>query len=327
MRIAIIFGGSTVKYKESLVSACALIKNIDTQKHQLVLIGVSPTGDWFHYQGKLSKIEEDTWCNSVNCKPMTVSLEHRGQNILVMEDGGIRKIRVDVVFPVLYNKAREDGSIQGMFALAGIPVVGSGILSSSLSKDKYRAHALANAAGVIVPHSFVFEKDMDMEIAMVQAEQLGYPLFVKPLRSSTSMGNTKVIERDNLVSAIKMALCWDEKIIIEECILGMDVGCSILGKGHELVAGEVEEKLAHTYVPIRVSEAIAEKIQFTAKTVYKALGCRGFARVDFFFSHAEEIVFHKLSTTPGFMEKDPFFQMLKGIGLSPKEAVEMILEI
>lgn len=340
-QIAILFGGCSPEYSVSLQSAYSVITHIDRKKYTPVLIGISNAGDWFKYDGEIEKISADTWCNEKDCIPVVVSPNRTVHGILTIENGKIKETHIDVAFPVLHGKNGEDGTVQGLFELAGIPVVGCGVLSSALCMDKDRAHKLVQAAGVSVPQSFVLQNDMDAEIALMQAEKIGYPLFVKPVGAGSSYGITKVTERNQLPTALKLAFSYDNKVIIEECISGFEVGCAVL-ENDGFMVGEVDEielekgffdftekytlKTSSIHVPARISAEKAAKIKETAKLIYKTLDCRGFARVDMFLDDTGRIVFNEVNTIPGFTTHSRFPNMMKAVHISFEQIISIAID-
>ena len=310
-RIAILFGGCSPEYGVSLQSACSVITHLDREKYEPVLIGISNAGDWFQYVGEIEKIPADTWCNEEDC------------------------------IPVLHGKNGEDGTVQGMFELAGIPVVGCGVLSSALCMDKDRAHKLVQAAGISVPQSFVLQSGGDAETAIRQAERIGYPLFVKPVGAGSSYGITKVTGRNQLPEALKLAFSYNSTVIVEECISGFEVGCAVL-ENDGFVVGEVDEielekgffdftekytlKTSSIHVPARISAEKAGEIKETAKLIFKTLDCRGFARVDMFLDDTGRIVFNEVNTIPGFTTHSRFPNMMKAAGISLEQVISMAVD-
>lgn len=342
INVAVLFGGCSSEYGVSLESAHSVITHIDQSRFIPVLIGISQKGDWFHYTGEAKKIAEDTWCNPTDCTPAVVSLDRGAHELLVLRDGGIERVTLDAAFPVLHGKNGEDGTVQGVFELAGIPLVGCGVLASALCMDKGRAHQLAHAAGVTVPASVVLTKQMDAGDALEQAEEIGYPLFVKPVKAGSSYGITKVSERGELPGAIKLAFAYDDQIILEETISGFEVGCAILGND-TLSVGELDEielsggffnftekytlKTSAIHVPARIPKAKAEKLKRTAQVIYRALGCRGFARVDMFLDADGRIVFNEVNTIPGFTAHSRYPNMMKAAGMSFEQVVSAVIEL
>lgn len=340
-KIAVLFGGCSPEYGVSLQSAAAVIRHMDRKKYEPVPVGITHTGDWFYYGGGPERIEEDTWCRAEGCIPVTISLNRREKCLLLVGETGVERMKIDAVFPVLHGKNGEDGTVQGMFELAGIPVAGCGVLSSALCMDKDRAHRLAKEAGVRVPLSVVYGRNTDMGIILGGAKQTGYPLFVKPVKAGSSYGITKVSDRAGLAAAVELAFAYDERVIIEECISGFEVGCAILGT-EELTVGEVDEielsegffdftekytlRTSAIHVPARISPETAARIKETAKTIYRALDCRGFARVDMFLSDEGKIVFNEVNTIPGFTAHSRFPNMMKAAGLSFEQIISAVLE-
>lgn len=340
-RIAILFGGCSPEYGVSLQSAYSVITHLDREKYEPVLIGISNAGDWFQYVGEIEKIPADTWCNEEDCIPVVVSSNRTVHGIVTIKNGKIRETHIDAVFPVLHGKNGEDGTVQGMFELAGIPVVGCGVLSSALCMDKDRAHKLVQAAGISVPQSFVLQSGGDAETAIRQAERIGYPLFVKPVGAGSSYGITKVTGRNQLPEALKLAFSYDSTVIVEECISGFEVGCAVL-ENDGFVVGEVDEielekgffdftekytlKTSSIHVPARISAEKAGEIKETAKLIFKTLDCRGFARVDMFLDDTGRIVFNEVNTIPGFTTHSRFPNMMKAAGISLEQVISMAVD-
>ena len=340
-RIAILFGGCSPEYGVSLQSAYSVITHLDREKYEPVLIGISNAGDWFQYVGEIEKIPADTWCNEEDCIPVVVSPNRTVHGIVTIKNGKIRETHIDAVFPVLHGKNGEDGTVQGMFELAGIPVVGCGVLSSALCMDKDRAHKLVQAAGISVPQSFVLQSGGDAETAIRQAERIGYPLFVKPVGAGSSYGITKVTGRNQLPEALKLAFSYDNTVIVEECISGFEVGCAVL-ENDGFVVGEVDEielekgffdftekytlKTSSIHVPARISAEKAGEIKETAKLIFKTLDCRGFARVDMFLDDTGRIVFNEVNTIPGFTTHSRFPNMMKAAGISLEQVISMAVD-
>jgi len=341
-KIAIIFGGCSTEYEVSLQSAFSVIMHIDRTKYEPVLLGITRTGEWYIYDGILEKISNNTWQNPKDCTRAIISPDRETKGVLVFDKGETRTIRLDAAMPVLHGKNGEDGTIQGLLELAGIPVIGCGAMSSALCMDKDRAHKLANAAGVCVPRSFILNSEEDTALMTPQADKLGYPLFVKPVKSGSSIGITKVFNKNELTEAVKLAFEHDDTVIIEETIAGFEVGCAILGND-ELTVGEVDEielaegffnysekytlETSAIHVPARIPERKAEEIKEISKIIYRALGCSGFARVDMFLTPSGEIIFNEINTIPGFTMHSRYPSMLKAIGMTFEQIVDEIIKL
>lgn len=345
MNIVILFGGCSSEYGVSLQSANGVLRHIDRSRFTPIPVGISPAGDWYYFSGDLAKIACDDWFNAADCALAALSANRSDRALLVFRKSGVERIAVDAVFPVLHGKNGEDGTIQGLCELAGLPLVGCGTLASALCMDKDRAHKLVSLAGIRVPRSFTLERGYDADQAMAQAEAIGYPLFIKPVRAGSSHGITRVTERGGLLGAVRDALRYDNRVIAEEGILGFEVGCAVMGN-EALITGELDEIAlaggffdftekyqlisAKIHVPARVEPRVAEALKDAAKTVYRALDCRGFARVDMFLTPSGEIVFNEVNTIPGFTPHSRFPGMMRaaGIGFSQviTKAVELAME-
>lgn len=340
-KIAVIFGGNSTEYEVSLQSASSVLENIDTNKFDIIPIGITRNGEWYHYTGEKEKISNNSWFeNSKNLCPVVVSQNRSLKGFLELVADKYRMIEVDLVFPVLHGKNGEDGTLQGLFELAGIPVIGCDMLSSALCMDKDRAHKLVRLAGISVPKSVTFKR-FSKEMALKEIEaNLSYPLFVKPVRAGSSFGITKVTKKQDLDTAIELAFEHDSEAIVEETIDGFEVGCAVLGID-ELTVGRVDEielstgffnfaekytlKSSKIYMPARIEAEAERRIQNAAITIYKALGCSGFARVDMFYTPSGEIVFNEVNTIPGFTTHSRYPNMMKGIGLSFGQMLDKLI--
>ena len=342
LNIAIIFGGLSSEHEVSLQSAYSVIENLNREKFNPILVGITPEGEWFRFKGDIRKIANGTWCNPSDCVRALISPDHEMHGLLEIERDSIHGVFLDAALPVMHGKNGEDGTIQGLLALAGIPIIGCGILSSALCMDKDRAHKLAQLAGVSVPRSFVLTDRADKEAALDYAEILGYPIYIKPVKAGSSFGITRVTQEKDLPAAIDRAFEYDNEVIMEENITGFEVGCAIMGnKG--LITGEIDEielsdgffdftekyhlTTSKIHVPARLAEKKADEIKTTAKVIYKALGCRGFARVDMFLTPSGEIVFNEVNTIPGFTSHSRFPNMMKAVGWSFSEVITAIINL
>ena len=309
-KIAILFGGHSTEYEVSLESAHAVITHIDKEKNELYLIGIDRhTGQWYWYRNDPEKIRNDSWNNREDCIPAAVS---------------------------------TDRIVQGVLELAGIPVIGCGLLSSALCMDKELAHRIVSAAGIRVAESITVKPGYNPQKLSVQAERLGYPLFVKPVRAGSSFGITKVARAEELLPAVENAFAHDSEVILEEMIRGFEVGCAVLGN-EEPVVGEVDEielsdgffdyeekytlKTSEIHVTARISPDVAEKIKEAALVIYRALKCSDFARVDLFLTPEGDIVFNEVNTIPGFTAHSRYPGMLKAAGMSFEEIIDRILAL
>ena len=338
--IAVIFGGNSTEYQVSLQSAFSVLENMNTEKYEIIPIGITRQGDWYHYKGSLEKIKSNTWADDTgNLTEVVISQSRTAGGMIELSQEGNKVTRLDLAFPVLHGKNGEDGTVQGVFELAGIPVVGCNTLSSALCMDKDMAHRLVHEAGISVPGSITLDQSKMWELAKITRD-LNYPLFVKPVRAGSSFGITKIYQETELEKAVRLAFEHDDKVIIEENIDGFEVGCAVLGR-EELIVGRVDEiqltdgffdytekytlQTSRIYMPARIDGECEKRVQETAKAIYRALGCSGFARVDMFLKPTGEIVFNEVNTIPGFTSHSRYPNMMKGIGLSFAEMLDKLI--
>jgi D-alanine---D-serine ligase len=342
-KIAILFGGCSTEYPISLQSASSIISNLDSDRYEKILIGITREGSWFRYYGTVDQIQSDTWyTQSELCIPVMISPDRKLHGIIELQTGGFKTTKLDAVFPVLHGKNGEDGTVQGLLELSGIPLIGCGTLSSAICMDKDRAHRLVALAGILTPGAIVLTEPTSTEELYRRTEHIKYPLFVKPVKAGSSFGITKVLDANDLPDAVHVAFEHDNEVIIEETIEGFEVGCAVLGN-QDLMIGEVDEielsdgffdftekytlKSSKIHMPARIDITTANRIKEAAAIIYKTLGCRGFARVDMFLTPDKKIVFNEVNTIPGFTSHSRYPNMMKGIGLSYSEILDKLIEL
>ncbi len=340
IRIAVIFGGNSTEYEISLQSAFSVLDNLDPEKYDVIPLGITREGDWYRYYGSYDRLPENTWMNDPELlTPVVISHSRSSKGIIELGEGGNVLTEIDLALPVLHGKNGEDGTVQGLFELAGITIVGCNALSSAICMDKDRAHKLAELAGIEVPKAVMINK-FEKENAPELTSELNYPLFVKPVRAGSSFGITKIFRPEELVSAVNFAFEHDDEVIIEENIDGFEVGCAVMGID-DLTVGRVDEiELSHgffdftekynlitsnIYMPARIDPETEKRIQESAKVIYKALACSGFARVDMFLTPDKRIVFNEVNTIPGFTSHSRYPNMMKGIGLTFDKMLDKLI--
>lgn len=341
-RILVLFGGCSSEYEVSLQSACAVLSHLDQGKYRPLAVGITREGRWLYYTGEVDRLSAGSWQDSPDCVPCALRLD-RGAAALLLPAGGA--LRFDAAFPVFHGKNGEDGTVQGLLELAGVPVIGCGVLSSALCMDKVRAHRLAEEAGVRSPRGRVFTAGAAEEGWTATAEALGYPLFVKPVRAGSSFGVSRVEGPDALAAAVEAAFRHDSRILLEEAVPGFEVGCAVLGNPGEtpLAVGAVDEielsrgffdfeekytlRTSAIHCPARIPPERAREIQECARAVYTALDCRVFARVDFFLTPEGEIVFNEVNTIPGFTTHSRYPSMMKAVGLDFSALLDRMVEL
>lgn len=339
--IAVLFGGCSPEYSVSLQSSYAVLSNLRKDKYDIFPLGITRNGQWFHFTGEYDQIATDTWAEDLaHLTPVVLSQDRNLHGVLVFSAQQPQPLRLDYALPILHGKNGEDGTLQGLLELAGIPVIGCGTLASALCMDKDRAHKLASLAGVAVPASLVQNKGEDPQAALAFARQTGYPLFVKPVKAGSSYGISQIHQEGELLPALDLAFQYDDQVILEETIPGFEVGCAVIGT-RDLIVGEIDEielsggffdftekytlKTSAIHVPARVPAETAQRVKETAKVIYRALGCTDFARVDMFLTPDGRIVFNEVNTIPGFTEHSRFPGMMKAAGYTFPEILDTIL--
>lgn len=344
-KIAVLFGGKSTEYDVSLTSASAVLRAMDAEKYDIFPIGISREGAWFYYQGEISDIADDTWQNDkCNLFPVLLNLSPTKKGFLCLGTSKVPNffLPIDFAFPILHGKNGEDGTVQGAFEAAQIPVIGCGTLSSALCMDKDRSHRLAELAGIKTPRAVSFTKKTYKEALREIRQTLSYPLFVKPVRSGSSIGISKIAIEAELEPALLHAFLYDSEVIVEEEITGCEVGCAVMGTD-ELTIGRVDEieissgffdyhekytlETSDIHMPARIDAATEERIKETAAKIYRVLHCSGFARVDMFLTTDGEIVFNEVNTIPGMTSHSRFPNMMQGIGLNFAQMIDKLIAL
>ena len=339
--ILVLFGGCSTEYGVSLQSAHGILSHMDRGRYTPLPVGITREGRWLWYPGSPEHLADGTWQDRPECVPCTLSLDRGQGHLLALDESGASRI-FDAAFPVLHGKNGEDGTIQGLLELTGIPLIGCGALSSALCMDKDRAHKLVSCTGIRVPKSMLFRRGASPDAVAAAAEELGYPLFVKPVRSGSSYGVSRITASSQLPGAVQIAFAHDREILLEEAVPGFEVGCAVLGN-EALTVGAVDEialsggffdfaekytlKTSAIHCPARISPQQAARIQEAAKVIYRALDCRVFARVDLFLTPQGDIVFNEVNTIPGFTVHSRYPNMMRAAGWNFTTLVTRILEL
>ncbi|MFE3250320.1 D-alanine--(R)-lactate ligase [Streptomyces sp. NPDC059209] len=335
LKVGIIFGGRSEEHLISIKSAQEVAKNIDVEKYEPFYIGITKNGAW-----KLCDSPGAEWEDGGMHRPVVLAPDSGVRGLLVLDQGKYETISLDVVLPVLHGKQGEDGAVQGLLELSGIPYVGCDVQSSALCMDKSLAYVVAGDAGIATPEFRTVTANEDID-----PDRLVYPVFVKPARSGSSFGVSKVSGREELSSALETARRYDSKVLIEEAVVGEEVGCAILGSGLDLTAGEVDRiALSHGFfrihqedepergsdnsaavVPADIPTESRSLVQETAKAIYRALGCRGLARVDMFLAGDGRVVLNEVNTFPGMTSYSRYPRMMAAAGLPLAEVIDRLL--
>ena len=336
VRLGVLFGGCSEEHPVSVKSAQEVAANLDTDKYEPFYIGITQRGAW-----RLCDGPNPNWENGTS-RPAVLSPDRGVRGLLVLEPGGHQTIGLDLVLPVLHGKLGEDGAIQGLLELSGIPYVGCDVQSSALCMDKSLAYVVARSAGVATPDFWTF-----VASERIDPDQFTYPVVVKPARSGSSFGVTKVSGKEELPSAVEAARRYDSKVLIEEVVVASEVGCAILGERYGLVAGEVDQislsqgifrihqesepergsENSTVTVPADIPAESRSLVQETAKTLYRALGCRGLARVDLFLKEDGTVVLNEVNTFPGLTTYSRYPRMMAAAGLPLAEVIDRAVSL
>lgn len=332
--VAIIFGGASEEHDISVKSAREVAGNVNRAKYDPVFVGITRTGEW-----RLCDAPGPDW-ETGGCRPVTLSPDRAVHGLLVEEGDRRETLRIDVALPVLHGRFGEDGAIQGLLELSGIPYAGCDIQSSALAMDKSLTYLVVRSAGVATPDFWTLTAD-----GHVDPVRVSYPVFVKPARSGSSFGVTRVDRKEELPSAVDAAREFDSKVLIESAVAGVEVGCAVLETDAGLIVGEVDQiRLSHGFfrihqesepevrsenstivVPADVPPEIRRRVQQTARTIFRALGCRGLARVDMFLKDDGEIVLNEVNTFPGMTSYSRYPRMMAAAGIPLAEVIERVL--
>ena len=335
-RIGIIFGGCSEEHPISIKSAREISTSLDLDKYQPFYLYITHRGGWYLSENLDADGEYGTG------RPAMLAPDRSVHGIVVRDQGRYETIRLDVVLPVLHGRLGEDGAIQGLLELSGIPYVGCDVQSSALCMDKALAYVVVSSAGIATPKFWTFTAD-----DKVDPDQLSFPVFVKPARSGSSFGVNKVTREAELHTAVEEARRYDGKVLIEEAVEGREVGCAVLGDGPDLITGEVDRiALSHGFfrihqenrpeegsdnatpiVPADISAHERSLVRSTAKAIYRSLGCRGLARVDMFLTDNGTVILNEVNTLPGMTSYSRYPRMMAAAGLPLSDVIDRVVSL
>jgi D-alanine-D-alanine ligase len=332
VRVAIICGGKSSEHEISCISANGILDAIDRSKFEPVLIGITKSGKWL-------LLPDDTTFITLNGALPTVP--ESGIEVSITSQGlfsGGKNLAIDVAFPILHGTYGEDGTIQGLFEMIELRYVGSGVLASAVSMDKSYAKPIFAAAGLkVAPGTVVTSTNFELP------SNLKFPLFVKPARSGSSHGTTKVKQSSDLKAAVEAALAFDSKVIIEQAVHGKEIGCAVLqSQGKTIVSpvGEIVISSKYEFYDFQAKylddsmqlvfpdlpAGVEEKIQSAALTAFNAAGCEGLARVDFFYSTSGDVVINEINTMPGFTPLSVYPKLIEKSGIDYQGLITTLIQ-
>jgi D-alanine--(R)-lactate ligase len=336
LKIGIIFGGCSEEHPVSVKSAREVARNLDVGKYEPFYLGITQSGDWRLCDGPDVDWEKGAY------RPAVLSPDRSVRGLVVLDQGRYETITLDVVLPVLHGKLGEDGAIQGLLELSGIPYIGCDIQSSALCMDKSLTYLVAASAGIPTPNYWTVATGENID-----PDRITYPVFVKPARSGSSFGVTKVSRKEDLLNAVETARLYDSKVLIEEEVVGSEIGCAILGSENDLIAGQVDHiALSHGFfrihqedrpetgsdnsvaiVPADIPEQSRSLVVEKAKAVYRALGCRGLSRVDMFLKEDGEVVLNEVNTFPGMTSYSRYPRMMAATDLPLTDVIDRLVSL
>ncbi len=347
LNVCVLFGGISPEHEVSLRSAESVLNNMDPEKYNIFPVGITKEGDWILYGGKdYSMLPSMQWQDCPNNRRATIS-PVRGQGLLTFEGDCVVRELIDVVFPVLHGENGEDGAMQGLLQLAGIPYVGPHVSASAVAMDKTLTKLVIDSAGV-TQAAWLLVRNSDLQNHMVEMlskveEKFSYPVFVKPAGTGSSVGVSKASNRDELRDALLQAGIYDEKILVEEFIDGREVEVAVMGNSSPVasVVGEIDSgaefydydakyitDTSVAYIPARISEEVAEELREQAVKVYTAIGCQGLSRVDFFVTReGDRVVFNEINTLPGFTSISMYPKLFAASGIAYNELIDQLLQL
>lgn len=340
--IVVLFGGQSPEHEVSLKSATTIIQNIDKEKYNIYPIGITKEGKWLLYQGKIEGIVENKWIKKGI--PAIISPDATHGGIVILRDEPLF-INIDVVFPVLHGSNGEDGTVQGLFQIAQIPYVGCGVLSSAVSMDKAVTKIIADAYHIPQAKYVIVRAhqlgQMDKLVEKIEAV-FPYPYFIKPANTGSSVGISKATNKEELIKGLHLAISYDEKILVEETIVGREVETAALGNADvkisgvgEIIAGaefydydaKYNNAQSQTVVNADLPDNIKEEIRTYAKRIFKAVEGKGLARIDFFVTADNKIIFNEINTLPGFTSISMYPMLWEDQGIETPELVEKLINL
>lgn len=345
IKIAVLFGGQSSEHEVSCVSAANVIRNIDDDRYDTVLVGITKDGRWL-MADSTEDIESGRWKESQVTVILSPDRSHGG--LLAIRDGICENIPVDVVFPVLHGLYGEDGTVQGILELAGIPYVGCGVVASAVSMDKLFTKIIVDSIGGIRQARYVAVRKHELDDMAACVDRIEsvhkYPVFIKPSNAGSSKGVSRAANREELEKGLILAASHDEKILIEETIVGREIECAVFGGrapeasgvGEILAAGEAEfydydakynNADSKTVVEPVLPDGKEEEIRKDALAIYKAVDGFGLARVDFFLEKdTNEVVFNELNTMPGFTSISMYPMLWEARGVDKRALIDKLIQ-
>ena len=344
IKAAVIFGGTSKEYKLSLASAAEVIRNIPEDKYEVICIGITRKGRWLFYPGDVDAIASGEWELNPDCTSAIISPDPLHRGIITIENGETSVKKIDVVFPVLIGRKSGDGSLQGLLNMSGIPYVGCGLLASASCMDKSHTHMVLDDYGIkTAKWELITQREINSidERCTEIAAEMGFPLIVKPANSGSSVGASIAEDADSLAAAVKLAFLNDNKVIVEKYVSGRKLEAAVFGYDNPFSSyiGEILS-VDKVYDPTEVNKSsgddlvipadlpmeLMNDIRAVAVKAFKALGCKGMARIDFFLTDDGELLLNKVGTTPGLRKNSVYPKLMEHLGMSRPYLMDKLME-
>lgn len=343
-RIAVVFGGRSNEYTVSLRSCESLLNNLDPNRFEVLKVGITREGSWLLTDATPAEIRADGW--QEKGVPAVISPDAQHQGLLVLKEDGWKLIGLDCIFPAVHGQNCEDGNLQGLLTLSGIPYVGCHTASSAICFDKEFTHIVAEAAGIpMAKYMAVRRRELldngEDSLEAQLAAHIGYPMFIKPCNSGSSVGVSRAESKEQLLIALSEAFAHDDKVVVEEMIRGFEVECAVLGNDTTIapVVGQVisadgfydfdakyVNSTAEIVIPARISEEQSQAVRKMAIEIFRMLDCKGYARVDFFVTD-KGVVFNEINNLPGFTSISMYPQMMIYSGIPYTELLSKLIDL
>lgn len=346
LRVGIIFGGRSAEHEVSLQSAKNIVDALDRSRFEPVLIGFDKQGHWHLNDPSNFLLNQEN--------PALIALNQSNRELAVVPGKASQQLvetssqellgHVDVIFPIVHGILGEDGCLQGLLRMADLPFVGSDVLGSAVCMDKDISKRLLRDAGIAVTPFVTLNRATAARTGFTEVQgKLGLPLFVKPANQGSSVGVSKVSNETEYTAAVKLALGFDEKVLIESAVSGREIECAVLGNDQPIASGcgeivvrsgfysydskYIDDQAAEVVVPANISVEASERIRALAVEAFQVLGCSGLARVDVFLTDSGEVLINEINSLPGFTRISMYPKLWQATGMSYSELVSRLIDL
>ncbi len=342
IKIAVLFGGASSEHEVSCASAANVLSIISDEKYDVYKLGILKDGSWVLTDASIDEIKSCNWAGKSSNRRAYIAPDSQIKGIVV-ENG--EQIKLDAAFPVLHGKNGEDGAIAALLQLAGIDNITTSMTSAAACMDKVITKQICDNVGIPqCKWAFFYSEDVvnNIDSVVLQIEKgFAYPIFIKPANAGSSVGISKCTDRQGLLKALNIATCHDFKILVEENIIGKEIETAVIGNSNPVVSccGEIvphgefytydskyNDDRSKLFIPARIRNKTSETVRDIALKVYKAMDCTGLARVDFFVTDSDEVIFNEINTIPGFTNISMYPKLMAQMGLGGQLLADKLIE-